>query len=263
MEAIQTTIHNLSQVLLVPVMIVLLLFAAYAVIELGALLVEFFTERRHFRSVMPKFSRDISKASSSEVETVIENSGLLKRQRSALIEVFRMRNMNTNVREALATRLLSQEELRYQHIIMRTDFATRVAPMFGLMGTLIPLGPGVMALSSGDMTTLSNSLVVAFDTTVAGLIVSAIAFGVSKLHKYWYEDYMSALEAAMNIVQEKANDASKQDVFVGNINIETSADRRAVQQIDGCGVCQINGQVVQQTNMQAVQCAGGYGDAND
>ncbi len=118
-----------------------------------------------------------------------------------------MRNMNSELREALATRLLEQEELRYQHIIMRTDFATRVAPMFGLMGTLIPLGPGVMALSNGDMTTLSNSLVVAFDTTVAGLIVSAVAFGISKLHKYWYEDYMSALESAMNIVQEKANEA--------------------------------------------------------
>ena len=207
MQGIQTVIHQLAQALLVPVIVVLLLFAAYAVIELGALLVEFFTERRHFRSVMPKFSRDISQASLDQVEAVIDSSGLLRRQRAALIEVFNMRNMNSELREALATRLLEQEELRYQHIIMRTDFATRVAPMFGLMGTLIPLGPGVMALSNGDMTTLSNSLVVAFDTTVAGLIVSAVAFGISKLHKYWYEDYMSALESAMNIVQEKANEA--------------------------------------------------------
>ena len=215
-NGIQNTIHALSQILLVPVMVVLLLLAAYAVVELGSLVVEGLSERRRFKAVISRFTRAVSDATPAQVEGVIENSGLLRRQRAALSEIFSMRDMRPDVREALAMRLLAEEEQRYRRTLMRSDFATRVAPMFGLMGTLIPLGPGVMALSSGDMTTLSNSLVVAFDTTVAGLIVSAVTFGISKLRRHWYEDYMSALEAAMNIVLDKAASLTPADTEVAD-----------------------------------------------
>ena len=215
-NGIQNTIHALSQILLVPVMVVLLLLAAYAVVELGSLVVEGLSERRRFKAVVSHFTRAVSDATPAQVEGVIENSGLLRRQRAALSEIFSMRDMRPDVREALAMRLLAEEEQRYRRTLMRSDFATRVAPMFGLMGTLIPLGPGVMALSSGDMTTLSNSLVVAFDTTVAGLIVSAVTFGISKLRRHWYEDYMSALEAAMNIVLDKVASLTPADTEVAD-----------------------------------------------
>ena len=215
-NGIQNTIHALSQILLVPVMVVLLLLAAYAVVELGSLVVEGLSERRRFKAVVSRFTRAVSDATPAQVEGVIENSGLLRRQRAALSEIFSMRDMRPDVREALAMRLLAEEEQRYRRTLMRSDFATRVAPMFGLMGTLIPLGPGVMALSSGDMTTLSNSLVVAFDTTVAGLIVSAVAFGISKLRRHWYEGYMSALEAAMNIVLDKVASLTPADTEVAD-----------------------------------------------
>ena len=215
-SGVQNTIHALSQILLVPVMVVLLLLAAYAVVELGSLVVEGLSERRRFKAVISRFTRAVSDATPAQVEGVIENSGLLRRQRAALSEIFSMRDMRPDVREALAMRLLAEEEQRYRRTLMRSDFATRVAPMFGLMGTLIPLGPGVMALSSGDMTTLSNSLVVAFDTTVAGLIVSAVAFGISKLRRHWYEDYMSALEAAMNIVLDKVASLTPADTEVAD-----------------------------------------------
>ena len=59
--------------------------------------------------------------------------------------------------------------------------------MFGLMGTLIPLGPGLIALGQGDTKTLSDSLLIAFDTTIAGLVAGAIAYVVSGIRKSWYE----------------------------------------------------------------------------
>jgi len=39
-----------------------------------------------------------------------------------------------------------------QRRIERSDFMARIAPMLGLMGTLIPLGPGLSALGEGDLT---------------------------------------------------------------------------------------------------------------
>ena len=66
--------------------------------------------------------------------------------------------------------------------------------MLGLLGTLIPLGPGLAALGTGDIATLAQSLTIAFDTTVTGLAVGAIAFLVSKYKKQWYESELIVME---------------------------------------------------------------------
>ena len=64
-----------------------------------------------------------------------------------------------------------------------TDLIAKVAPMLGLMGTLIPLGPGIVAIGEGDVQVLAESLLIAFDTTVLGLIVAAVALCVSTIRK--------------------------------------------------------------------------------
>ena len=45
--------------------------------------------------------------------------------------------------------------------IERSDFLTRIAPMLGLMGTLIPLGPGLAALGEGELSILTTAMSVA------------------------------------------------------------------------------------------------------
>ena len=75
------------------------------------------------------------------------------------------------------------------------------------MGTLIPLGPGIIALGQGDTFTLSNSLLIAFDTTVAGLVCALIALVISTIRKIWYRNDMSILETLMEcILEEEQND---------------------------------------------------------
>ena len=82
--------------------------------------------------------------------------------------------------------------------------------MFGLMGTLIPLGPGLLALGQGDTKTLSDSLLIAFDTAVAGLISAAVAYIISAARKSWYEQYMVGLETVMEtILEEQSRENSR------------------------------------------------------
>lgn len=78
--------------------------------------------------------------------------------------------------------------------IERTDFLTRIAPMLGLMGTLIPLGPGLSALGEGDLMILTTAISVAFDTTVLGLLVGIIGFVAGRLRRRWYEQTISIME---------------------------------------------------------------------
>ena len=196
------TIHTVSQVLLVPTIIILLLLVGYGIWCIGSIIVEVLTERRNFRVQMPAFLAALTKASPEGVPQTIANSGLLNRQKTSLLVLWDYRCLPPDSHLALAKRLLANEEMRYKRIAGRNDAATKIAPMFGLMGTLIPLGPGIVALGQGDTTTLSQSLGVAFDTTVSGLVVAAVCFVVARIRRNWYENYMQALESAMTSLLE-------------------------------------------------------------
>ena len=77
--------------------------------------------------------------------------------------------------------------------IERADILTRVAPMLGLMGTLIPLGPGLAALGQGNIILLSSAVTVAFDTTVLGLFTGILGFVISRLRRRWYDTLLDQM----------------------------------------------------------------------
>lgn len=79
--------------------------------------------------------------------------------------------------------------------IERADFLTRIAPMLGLMGTLIPLGPGLAGLGQGELSILTGAIRVAFDTTVIGLLVGVIGFVLGRLRRRWYDQLLAELES--------------------------------------------------------------------
>ena len=91
---------------------------------------------------------------------------------------------------------ISEFETLAERRIERTDFLTRIAPMLGLMGTLIPLGPGLSALGEGNLSVLTTAMSVAFDTTVLGLLVGIIGFVVGRLRRRWYEQTLRSMEKA-------------------------------------------------------------------
>jgi biopolymer transport protein ExbB/TolQ len=78
--------------------------------------------------------------------------------------------------------------------IERADLIARVGPMLGLMGTLIPLGPGLAALGRGELQTLAQAVTVAFDTTVMGLLVGIVGFILGRGRRRWYDHLLDALE---------------------------------------------------------------------
>jgi len=80
--------------------------------------------------------------------------------------------------------------------IERADILARVAPMLGLMGTLIPLGPGIAALGRGELEVLAQAVSVAFDTTVIGLLVGILGFILGRLRRRWYDILMAEKEQA-------------------------------------------------------------------
>ena len=206
----QDTVFTISDILRAvartmetPVVVVLILLVAAAVFMLGWLIAEALGERRKLTAALPALIEKLRESPGDrEMAAAIESAGLLRRQKAALLELLAHSEFTPVMLEALAAQLLETEEARWNRTVLWTDLIARLGPMFGLLGTLIPLGPGIIALGQGDTFTLSQSLLTAFDTTVAGLLAAALASVISAVRKRWYRRYATDLETLAECILE-------------------------------------------------------------
>jgi len=186
-----------------PVVVILILLMAAAVFMLGWLIAEALGERRKLTKALPELLDKLRAcAGAEEMAAVIQGAGLLRRQKEALVELTKHPDFTPVMREALAAQLLEAEDAHFSRIVQLTELIARLGPIFGLLGTLIPLGPGIIALGQGDTFTLSESLLTAFDTTVAGLLAAALASVISAVRRRWYRRYGSDLETIAECLLE-------------------------------------------------------------
>jgi biopolymer transport protein ExbB/TolQ len=109
-----------------------------------------------------------------------------------------------------AKKYLDDLELDITRRLSRLSFATRVGPMLGLVGTLLPLGPALRGLASDDLATLADHLEVAFTMTVFGLLIGGLAYAASILRRNWYEQDLSDLEFLLETMQ-RADGRGRED----------------------------------------------------
>ncbi len=216
LSQLQNILHIGSQVLLYPVFIILILLVIYAVVQVGMLIAEAVRERRYFKVDMPKFLHDIKNADVDQMEDAVRNSGLLKSQQEMILTIFHNRDLDEEARWALAKKLLLAEKGSRQKIAARNVSFSRIAPMVGLMGTLIPLGPGIVAFGQGQGAIMANAMMVAFDTTVTGLVAAALLYGVARIRQRWYAEYDATLEAGVTALLEKIDGMSDEQRVVGS-----------------------------------------------
>lgn len=91
-------------------------------------------------------------------------------------------------------RALARYELAVQRRLDRTRLLVRAGPALGLMGTLIPLAPGLAALGDGNVGSLAENLRDAFGATVVGLLVGTVAFALTLARTRMYTEDLTALE---------------------------------------------------------------------
>jgi biopolymer transport protein ExbB/TolQ len=99
---------------------------------------------------------------------------------------------------------LADFDYRSLRRLERTRILVRAGPALGLMGTLIPLSPALEALARGDVLQLSHNLRVAFSVTVLGLLIGAVAFGISLIRDRLYGQDLSDLEYVVATVTGEA-----------------------------------------------------------
>jgi biopolymer transport protein ExbB/TolQ len=102
---------------------------------------------------------------------------------------------------------LQDAELRMAKALEPLRIGVKAGPILGLMGTLIPMGPALIGLSQGDIKSMADSLVIAFATTVIGLVVGGICYGLLVVKSRWYRQDLSDLEFAADIMGSRMDEA--------------------------------------------------------
>lgn len=209
-EALSSLLYVVAQSLILPAVAALLIFMAYTIIQVGGILSEYSGRIQTDVNEIEELINNISNQETPEgIKEVVEKSNLPKSHREILRKIAVNSNIGEKSREAFARKLIEAEEINAAKRIEKTDVIAKIGPAIGLMGTLIPLGPGLSALGSGDITTLSQNLVVAFDAAIVGLACAAVAFTISRVRRRWYEDQLSTLDTLAESTLEALQNAKK------------------------------------------------------
>jgi biopolymer transport protein ExbB/TolQ len=172
----------ISNALLIPVMLLLIGFTALIAVYLGGLIREAWERQRH----IGEFRRFVNDLKHQPLRTVKRADiparfGLPAQIMSRLSE----KNIDKDLDDA---------HLAMEAALSKLSIGIRVGPMLGLMGTLIPLGPALIAMSGGNIAALTQNLVVAFTTTVVGLLIAGISFVIYMIRQRWYAQDLNDLE---------------------------------------------------------------------
>ena len=196
----------ISQSLTIPVLVILLVIVIITIISLGGVIAEYTSRRKVPVGTIRDLIYDINAAGSvEELKNIISAAKIPKSQKKVLTEIASSEQLGDSSREALARKLFEFEEEKTMDTLQKTDIITRIGPTLGLMGTLIPMGPGLAALGAGDINTLASSLTVAFNTTIVGIGSGALCYVLGKIRSGWYDRYLSDLDALIDAVLDYMN----------------------------------------------------------
>jgi biopolymer transport protein ExbB/TolQ len=194
-------IFELAEALRVPVLILTVAALAVVLVELGGFFVELSRRRR----------RDIGRLRTVAEGTrrvLIEGGGAERARKQVSAVAWSVSMGRTLARlvddwgkpdaESMMSKALAEHDFGSLRRLERTRILVRAGPALGLMGTLIPLSPALAGLAAGDVQELSENLRVAFSVTVLGLLIGAIAFGISLVRDRLYSQDLSDLEFVAN-----------------------------------------------------------------
>lgn len=197
-----------SNSLLYPVMILLIIFVILSLVLMGEFITEY-TRRNRNVKLLEKETREIEKIMKTNSANKYSEAASVLRgmdgKQTQIVSAF-SKEAAASVEEGdikHVEKIADDFEVRMIKITERTRIITTVAPMLGLMGTLIPLSPALIGLTEGNIDELATNLVVAFATTVVGLFSAGIAFGLTTIRNRWYWQDMIDIDYIIDALESE------------------------------------------------------------
>jgi biopolymer transport protein ExbB/TolQ len=203
-HSVDEAIFHVSSVLQVPVLILALLALALIIFELGGFAIEVRgRRRRRFDALTEGAEQARSKLVADDREgAAAAVSGVARSPAMAGTLAFIVQHARSPGAEHQINKALADFDFDAQRRLARTRLLVRAGPALGLMGTLIPLSPALTGLANGNTTALTQNLRIAFSVTVIGLLIGAVAFGLSLTRDRMYGQDLSDLEYVAAVISD-------------------------------------------------------------
>jgi biopolymer transport protein ExbB/TolQ len=201
---VNEAIFHVASVLQVPVLILALLALALVIFELGGYVVELHGRRRRRFAVLARGAEQARSALlvDDRAAAAAAVSGIARSPAMAGTLAFIVEHARSDGGEHQLNKALADFDFDAQRRLARTRLLVRAGPALGLMGTLIPLSPALTGLANGNTAALSQNLRIAFSVTVIGLLIGAVAFGLSLSRDRMYGQDLSDLEYLSAVISD-------------------------------------------------------------
>lgn len=187
MNYISDILYWISTGLLVPVIVLLIFFFGWSLLLIG----NFFGQYLAIRRTASLIHKELDCLNQATVMSLSEH---LPQKNPSLVVSYMKRLLDAHDNVPLQQRLLADFEIEADKDLSVSKTLSKMGPMLGLMGTLIPMGPALVGLSTGDISSMAYNMQVAFATTVVGLFAAAIGFITQQVKQRWYLHDMANLE---------------------------------------------------------------------
>lgn len=199
MNVISNILYWISTGLLVPVIVLLIIFFIRAIILIGSFFGQYLLERKCTAQLYDNLNSLTPGSLDSFAASLPEKT-------DSLAISYAKKIVSARGNDAKIDMLLSEYEIETDKNIATSKVLTKMGPILGLMGTLIPMGPALVGLATGDIASMAYNMQVAFATTVVGLVVSAIGFLTQQAKERWAMKNLTALEYIANILTDSKPD---------------------------------------------------------
>lgn len=200
MNTISNILYWISTGLLVPVIVLLIFFFVRALILIGAFFGQYLNQKR----TSTKFYDRIKNLTPA---TLPEFTASLPETPASITMAYAKKIIGERGNNAKIELLLAEYEIEADKNIATSKVLTKMGPILGLMGTLIPMGPALVGLASGDIASMAYNMQVAFATTVVGLVVSGIGFLTQQVKERWAISDLTILEYLADVVKQSETPA--------------------------------------------------------
>ena len=182
---IEQTMYQLSDFFMAPVLCLIALLFIYSLFASGQFFSQTLQRRRHYKSFIQ-----------------LLNSRLGNKP-DLMLNGYPMASLANEIPN------ISQDQLDVAALkeLEGVRNVSRLAPMLGLIATMIPMGPALKSLADGNIQGISENLIVAFSAVIFGLIIASITFWIASVKKRWMVEELVAL---MPLINNKAPVINKQ-----------------------------------------------------
>ena len=196
MNIISDILYWISTGLLVPDIVLLIVLFGRALLLVGS----FYGQYLSIRKTEALLRNELNALTPA---TVMELAEKLPEKSSSLVISYIRQVLQAHESPAQIQRLLANFEIAADKDLAISKTLTKLGPILGLMGTLIPMGPALAGLASGDIASMAYNMQIAFATTVVGLVAGAVGFLTQQVKQRWYLQDMTNLECLVEVLNEK------------------------------------------------------------